>query len=350
MRFTFTAEQQLLQAAVRDLLAKECPPAAVRAAWEARDLSGGRVAASVERWRHLADMGVVGLLAPTDRGGLGLTEVDLVLLVEECGRAAVPEPVVEAAAVAIPLLAAANDDRVADVASGAVLATVGLPDAGPYVASAGDSGLLLLQHGDEIHALEPNHVVLTEHRSMDGGRRLSSVTWSPSEATRLRLSPGEVAAAFDRGVLAVSAQLVGLASHLVELAADYAREREQFGHPIGSFQAVKHLLADALLRIEFARPVVYRAAWTVAMAGQGGASGASAVRARDVSMAKGYASDAATRAARAALQVHGAIGYTWEHDLHLWMKKAWALAAAWGDAAWHRRRVGSWLLDSPVTA
>jgi alkylation response protein AidB-like acyl-CoA dehydrogenase len=352
VRFTFTAEQQLFQAAVRDMLAKECPPAAVRAAWEvaqggpARDR---RESASVERWRHLADMGVVGLLAPPERGGLGLTEVDLVLLIEECGRAAVPEPVVEAVAVAVPLLAAADDDRVAEVASGAVLTTVGLAATGPYVASARDAGLLLLQHGDEMHALEPDDVVLSEHRSLDGGRHLSSVTWSPREATRLNLPPREVALAFDRGVLAVSAQLVGLASHMVELTADYAREREQFGHPIGSFQAVKHLLADALLRIEFARPVVYRAAWTVATGGADGAAPASAdprVRARDVSMAKAYASDAATRAARAALQVHGAIGYTWEHDLHLWMKKAWALAAAWGDAGWHRRRVGTWLLGS----
>jgi alkylation response protein AidB-like acyl-CoA dehydrogenase len=354
VRFTFTAEQRLFQAAVRDLLAKECPPAAVRAAWEvgkAGQASDQLETAAAERWRHLADMGVVGVLAPPDRGGLGLTEVDLVLLIEECGRAAVPEPVVESVAVAVPLLAAAGDDRVADVASGAMLATVGLAEAGPYVASATNAGLLLLQHGDDVHALEPGDVVLSEQRSMDGGRHLSLVSWSPREATRLNLPPGEVAIAFDRGVLAVSAQLVGLASHMVELAADYAREREQFGHPIGSFQAVKHLLADALLCVEFARPVVYRAAWTVASGGADRAAPASPdprVRARDVSMAKAYASDAARRAARVALQVHGAIGYTWEHDLHLWMKKAWALAAAWGDAGWHRRRVGTWLLGSPA--
>ena len=127
-----------------------------------------------------------------------------------------------------------------------------------------------------------------------------------------------------------------MAERMIEMTAEYAREREQFGQPIGSFQAVKHLLADALLRLEFARPAVYRAAWSVAHG--------EPTRARDASMAKAFASEAARAAARVALQVHGAIGYTWEHDLHLWMKRAWALAAAWGDAAWHRERVAQWLL------
>jgi alkylation response protein AidB-like acyl-CoA dehydrogenase len=136
--------------------------------------------------------------------------------------------------------------------------------------------------------------------------------------------------------LAVAAELLGVADRLIELAADYAREREQFGKPIGSFQAVKHHLANALLALEFARPVTYRAAYSIAHDDPD--------RSTHVSMAKTFASDAATLAARTALQVHGAIGYTWEHDLHLWMKRAWALAAAWGDASWHRERVAQEVL------
>ena len=131
--------------------------------------------------------------------------------------------------------------------------------------------------------------------------------------------------AFDRGALAVAAQLLGVTEQLIEIAADYACEREQFGRPIGSFQAIKHHLANVLLALEFARPVTYRAAYSVAHDHPD--------RSIHVSMAKSFASDAATLAARTALQVHGAIGYTWEHDLHLWMKRAWALAAAWGDAS-----------------
>jgi alkylation response protein AidB-like acyl-CoA dehydrogenase len=137
--------------------------------------------------------------------------------------------------------------------------------------------------------------------------------------------------------LAVGAQLVGLAAAMVDQAAEYARQRHQFGKPIGSFQAVKHLLADALLAVDFARAPLWRAAWSV----DEGMPTAPA----DVSAARVLTDAAAQRAARSALQVHGAIGYTWECDLHLWMKKVWALCPSWGDATWHRRRVSQWLLE-----
>jgi alkylation response protein AidB-like acyl-CoA dehydrogenase len=132
--------------------------------------------------------------------------------------------------------------------------------------------------------------------------------------------------------------LIGLAERLGDLAGDHARQRHQFGKPIGGFQAVKHRLADALLAVDKARPAVERAGWSMAT-GQ-------ATRARDVSMAKVLASDAATNAARASIQVHGALGYTWECDVHLFAKKAWALAGAYGDARWHRRRVAEAVLGA----
>jgi alkylation response protein AidB-like acyl-CoA dehydrogenase len=118
---------------------------------------------------------------------------------------------------------------------------------------------------------------------------------------------------------------------MIKMAADYARERQQFGKPIGSFQAVKHLLADARVKLEFARPATYRAAWSLATS--------QPTVSHDASMAKAMASDAADRAARVALQVHGAIGYTWECDLHFFMKRTWALSRAWGDASTHRQLV-----------
>jgi alkylation response protein AidB-like acyl-CoA dehydrogenase len=121
------------------------------------------------------------------------------------------------------------------------------------------------------------------------------------------------------------------------MSVEYTSQREQFGKPVGSFQAVKHHLADAAVRLEFARPCVYRAAWSLANAEPGAPAA--------VSLAKAQASDAALLAAGKALQVHGAIGYTVEYDLHLWMKRAWAIAAAWGDAAWHRRRFGNAILE-----
>jgi alkylation response protein AidB-like acyl-CoA dehydrogenase len=341
MRFVFTEEQRLFQRAVRDLLAKAFPPEELRASWA--DATGR----SRERWAQLASLGVAGMLAPSDVGGLGMDEVDLVLLLEETGRAALPEPIVETCAVATRLLSELAPAEVQArwlpaVAAGNAWIAVGLQESGPYVADAHVADLLLLQCGDALHAVAPGDVDLVAQPSIDGAQRLFAIDWKATAATQLASGPATdaaMAAAFDRAAFGAAAQLLGVADRMIELAADHARQREQFGQPIGSFQAVKHLLADALLKLDFARPVVYRAAWSMAHE-----AGDSAIRARDASMAKAYASEAATTAARVALQVHGAIGYTWEHDLHLWMKRAWTLARAWGDAAWHRQRVASWLL------
>ena len=331
MRFQFTDDQVLLRDAVRELLEKECPAAHVRAMW---DSASGR---SPELWDKLVRMGVVGLTVPEEHGGRGLDEVDLVLLLVETGRAALPEPVLETTAVGAPLLR--DVGALARLPRGGVV-TVGL-EARSCVTDAHVAELLVLQRDDELHALTRDAVELTRQPSLDGARRLFTVAWQPAAGTRVATGDDArraVARAFDRGALAAAAQLLGVADRLIEMAADHAREREQFGRPIGSFQAVKHHLANALLALEFARPVTYRAAFSVARDDDH--------RATHVSMAKAYASDAAALAARTALQVHGAIGYTWEHDLHLWMKRAWALAAAWGDASWHRARVADAVLSS----
>jgi alkylation response protein AidB-like acyl-CoA dehydrogenase len=337
MRFTFEPDQRLFAETTREFLTSECSPAAVREAWSSE--SG----CSLERWKKLAAMGVIGLTAPERHGGLGMDELALVLLLEESGRAALPEPIVETVAVGVPMIIESGDDELGDrwlgvVATGDALVTVGLSSQ-PFVADAHLADLLLLQHGSDLHAVTAAQVTLTAQPSMDGSRRLSTVGWTPSPATLLAGGPPAtelIARAFDRGALAVAAQLLGVSQQLIELTAEYARERHQFGKPIGSFQAVKHHLADALLAVELARPVVYRAAWSVARH--------EPTRGVDVSMAKAYASEAGDLAARVALQVHGAIGYTWECDAHLWMKRAWALAASWGDARWHRRRIASVIL------
>jgi alkylation response protein AidB-like acyl-CoA dehydrogenase len=242
----------------------------------------------------------------------------------------------------VPLLVDTSaTDLLAGVAEGDVIVTVGLADQ-PFIADAHVADFAVLQRDDALHVVGRDQLRLTRQPSVDGARRLFSVAWEP--ATGRRIAEGSVAAAaaaaaFDRGALAASAQLLGVSQRLIEITADYARQRHQFGKPIGSFQAVKHHLADALLALELARPVVYRAAWSVAQ------------RAKEaglhVSMAKAYASEAADKASRVALQVHGAMGYTWECDVQLWMKRGWALGAAWGDPAWHRRRVATAVLARP---
>ena len=340
MRFAFDGDQQLFAETVRDFLASQCTAADVRDAWSS---PSGR---SLDRWHKLAAMGVAGLTVPEECGGLGLGETDLVMVLEESGRAALPEPIVETVAVGVPLLVDVASGRpetdalLAVVAAGEAWLGVGLAGQA-FVADAHVAELLLLQSGDELHGVRPDEAHLTAQPSTDGARRLFGVDWSPSSASLLASGPVAVAAssaAFDRGALGVAAQLLGISQRLIDMTADYARERQQFGKPIGSFQAVKHHLADALLALELARPVVYRAAWSVAHNATS--------RAVDVSMAKVYASEAGDRAARVALQVHGAIGYTWECDAQLWMKRAWALGASWGDARWHLRRVKAAVLGS----
>jgi alkylation response protein AidB-like acyl-CoA dehydrogenase len=246
----------------------------------------------------------------------------------------------ECAAVAIPLLRDHAPEQLrarwlAAAASGEAIVTVGFEQR-TLVAAADGAGLMLLEHHGEIHAVEPARARLERQSSWDGARRLFAVGFEPSPTTLVTADPAAAAEAFDRGALGAAAQLLGIGARAIEMAAAYAKERHQFGVPIGTFQAVKHLLADALLRIEFARPLVYRAAWSVAQR--------EPARARDVSMAKASASDAAVFACRAALQVHGAIGYTKEHDLHLWLARGSALATAWGDASRHRARVDRILL------
>ncbi len=272
-------------------------------------------------------------------GGLGLAEPDAVGVLEETGRAAVPGPVAESFAVAHALRAGGHDEPLAALADGALVVSLGL-GTDPLVESADRAGLLVLEHDGALHAV-PGASVRTERQdSVDGARRLFTVAWEPAAATELVGGADLVAQTRDRLLLAVSAQLVGLSRQLLELAVAHVRVREQFGRPLGSFQAVQHRLADVAVAVEFAGPVVARAACSLAAGAPSGT--------RDVAMAKVFASEAAERAAYSALQVHGAMGYTREHDLHLYGLRAWALALAHGDAAVHRERVAAELFGGPA--
>ncbi len=331
MQFSFTEEQLAFRDAVRDFLVAECPAAVVRAeATRAGDESGGGTAWR-PLWSKLAEIGVVGLTAPESRGGLGMSPLDLVLLLEETGRAAMPGPIVETTAVALPLLG--EHELAGRVAAGDAVIAAGL--FGDEAGFGADAEALILTDGTEVHLVDGSAVTVHRVASVDGLRRLAAVTWQPGHSTRVG-GPGELQDARDRGSLAVAAQLCGVAAQMIDITVAYAKERRQFGVPIGTFQAVKHHCANAILSLEYARPVVYRAAYSSSIDDPD--------RSVHASMAKAYASDAARLAARVALQVHGAIGYTAEHDLQLWMKRAWALSTAWGDAAFHRRRVADAVL------
>jgi alkylation response protein AidB-like acyl-CoA dehydrogenase len=251
-----------------------------------------------------------------------------------------PEPLAATAAVAVPALRdhAQSDDAVRwliEVSSGQSTIGVGLRP-NPAVLHAATADVFLLEADDGLHLVDRDVVELVAHQSVDGSRRMCTVEWTPSPATLMSGRRQAVTEAHARAAIASAAELCGLADSMVAQTVAYVSERRQFGVPVGSFQAIKHHLADALLALEFAKPLVWRAADSTTRRDPQASLHAS--------MAKAAASDAARVVGVAALQCHGAIGYTVECDLHLWLKRSWALQAQDGDAAAHRRKVADQLL------
>jgi alkylation response protein AidB-like acyl-CoA dehydrogenase len=294
MRFAAAAEQVEFARAVRDLLASADVPSAVRA-WAAADPAPGR-----KLWTRLAELGLPELAADP---------VGLVLAFEELGRAGVPGPYVESLAVLPALLGEATD----------AVATLAAPPHVPFALDARVADLVYVLDGRSLCTAEVGSRV----ESVDAARLLAEVR-AGEPLTELDPAP-----AFERGALATAAQLLGLGAALLDRSVGYAKQRSQFGRPIGAFQAVKHQLADVAVGLEMARPLLFGAALALD----------APTAARDVSAAKVACADAAYRAARTALQVHGAIGYTAEYDLALWLTKVRALLSVWGTARFHRDRV-----------
>jgi alkylation response protein AidB-like acyl-CoA dehydrogenase len=336
MNFDFTAEQYTLRDAARAFFAAVCPPAHVRAMWS--DDTGRRRGL----WRAMAELGLLAVTIPECHGGLGLDEIDLVLVLEEAGRAALPEPLLETAAVAAPLLREAGTPEQQErwlprIAGGEAIVTVQLAGA-PLVADAHVADLLLAGRGDELHAIPRDRFTVTACPSMDGARRLFRVAADAGDDTRMAGGPNAATAAFQRGATATAAVLNGVSGRLLDMTVAYVAARRQFGRPVGSFQAVQHKLAEALLLVETARPAAWYAAYAIArgLADRGIAA----------AVAKAAASDAAAKANDEALQCHGGIGFTWEHDLHLWLKRGKALEQAYGSARFHRQHLAAGLFAS----
>lgn len=313
MKFALDDQQRDFAASIDAALSTADLPGAVRA-WGQGDTAPGR-----KVWARLADLGVTALAVPEKFDGIDAHPVDLVVALERLGRWCVPGPVTESIAVAPVLLA--NDDRCAALASGELVATVALPPAVPRAVDAHFAGLVLLARDGQVSDAAADG----EHESVDPSRTLFD-----THATGDALS-ADVARAYEFGALATAAQLIGAGQAMLDMSVAYAKQRSQFGRIIGSYQAIKHKLADVHIALEMAQPLVYGAALSLA--------DDSPDTARDVSAAKAAASDAALLAARASLQTHGAIGFTAEHDLSLWLLRVQALWSAWGDPSSHRRRV-----------
>ncbi|MET8559737.1 acyl-CoA dehydrogenase family protein [Streptomyces flaveolus] len=303
MRFLLDADQRALADTLQGMLSAADTPAAIRD-WSRGDHTRGRAL-----WSRIAEVGVFGLAVPEEYGGLGPRPVELAVAFVELGRHAVPGPLAETVAVAVLLGEPPLAERfLPGLAAGTDVATVAAP--GGYALDGDAASLRLAPAPDGLHlsTAAPGPV----RRSLDPARRLTPL----SPAGEL-LAPG---APYDRALvwtrLATAAQALGVGLALLDRTVAYVKRRTQFGVPVGSFQAVKHRLADAKTALEFARPLLFGAAVSL--------------RPAEVAAAKLTACEAAYRTARTALHLHGAIGYTAEYDLSLWLTKARALRAAWG--------------------
>jgi alkylation response protein AidB-like acyl-CoA dehydrogenase len=342
MDFTFTEDQLLFQEEVAKFLRNEVTTESIRALWET---DSGR---SDTLWAQLAELGLTGMTVPEEFGGLGMSAVDFILLAQECGFVALPEPLLETVLVAVPLINALTVDAVKfawlpRIAAGEAKVALGFSK-NLLVSDAHIADLFLLQHNDELHAVTKGQVQLTHNESIDPSRKLFSVQWTPSTATRV--AQGEEAKtlidnAFNAGVLGAAAQALGLTQRMIEISVKYSSERTQFGKPIGSFQAIKHRLANVAVLLEYAKAVVYRAAYSVAHNHPDAAL--------HVSHAKIVACEASLAGAKNGIQVHGAMGYTWEVDMHIFMKKSWALNNTWGDVPFHKNRIADVVLSDGAT-
>jgi alkylation response protein AidB-like acyl-CoA dehydrogenase len=354
MNFDFTDDQRAIKRTAQEFLAARYKPEVLR------ELAQDERGFTDQQWRELVELGWPGVIVPEGDDGLGLGAVELVVIAEELGYALAPSPLFSDVCAALLLVAAGTDEQrerwLAPLARGEVRGTLAVwderagwsPDHSEAelesgtlsatkiaVPDAGSADFLIVSGADSRHYLvesAASGVELTPEEALDPTRKLFKVHLSDAPAQPLAGGDAEaITQAYATIVTTLAAENVGVAQRTLEMAVEYAKDRKQFDRPIGSYQAVAHRCAQMLLEVEGARSLAYWAAWAI--------DHEPASAARAASMAKAYASDAGFRVTASALQVHGGIGFTWEHDLHFFLKRAKANAHAFGDARWHRERV-----------
>jgi alkylation response protein AidB-like acyl-CoA dehydrogenase len=365
MYFDLSDEQQQIKRTANEFLASRYKSERIR------ELIETDLGFEESDWQEMVELGWPGLALPEDHGGQGLGIVELAIVFEEMGYGLPPSPLLSNTVAGLALAICGSEDQKAEflapLAAGEKRGTVALIDAGSpgtigefeMEARQGDGGVEL--NGEKVLVMDAvaadfmlvatadgrRHIVETgqdgvsinRESSIDLTRFVYSVGFEDVEVAAERTLPGEAGDYYpvlQRVCVALSAEMTGIAQRTMEMAVDYAKERQQFGRPIGSYQAVSHRCAQMLLETEGARSATYYAAWA--------ADASPDDLSLAASMAKAYASDAGWRVANASLQVHGGIGFTWEHDLHLWLKRARVDASMFGDAHWHRERVADAVL------
>jgi alkylation response protein AidB-like acyl-CoA dehydrogenase len=334
MNFDFTDDQQAIKRTANELLAARFKPERMRELAEAEKYDD-------EAWKEMCELGWAGIFIDEEHGGQGLGIVELVILMEELGYALAPVPFLSNAAAGLALQFAGTDEQkerwLPGIASGEARGTVGiLRDGEARLVPDADTAevIVLIASDGTTSVIERSSADVEPFETMDRTRRFARVRADGGEPLG-----GDCFAAGDRIATALSAETVGVAQKAMEMAVEYARERKQFGRPIGSYQAVSHRCAQMLLEVEGSRSGAYYAAWCADAEPESLAAAASG--------AKAYSSDAGWRVCGSSLQVHGGIGFTWEHDLHFFLKRAKTNAMLYGSAGEHRERVAGLALARP---
>jgi alkylation response protein AidB-like acyl-CoA dehydrogenase len=363
MQFGLSANQEILKDSARKFFAGESPIAEVRRLMETD------AAYDPTLWSKLADQGYTGIIFPEEYGGVGLGKVELILLMEEAGRALLPGPFFSTVALAgavVEAIATPDQKRkyLAPICQGKVLSTVAVLENSAswelsdvrmtaangllsgeklFVPDAAVAGTIIVAARNGVFLVDAKAagVTISPMSGMDLTRKLYSVHFHNTPAEKL----GEMSAlsrALDVATAALAAEMVGGMQRTLDITLEYAKTRKQFGKPIGTFQAVQHQCADMYLETESARSAAYYAAWALEENAPDAATA--------VSVAKMYASDAARRVGNRGIQIHGGMGFTWENDLHLFYRRAKASETAFGDATFHRERIARLVIDASAAS
>jgi len=378
MDFGFSEEQELLRKSAADFLAKECPMSYVRQMME--DDRGY----SDELWNKMAELGWTGLIYPEEYGGAGLSIVDLVVVLEEMGKASVPGPFFSSTCLGgLAILEAGNDAQkqkyLPDIAAGKTKATLAFLEENArwdekgvnikarkgkknyslsgvklFVPDAHTADVIVCAvrtaDGLSLFVVDRQQAGVNTRllKTMDQTRKLCEVTFDKVQVTPDAVlgaagqASGPLRRIIDRSKVALCAEMCGGAQKVLDMTVEYAKIREQFGRPIGSFQAIQHKCANMLVQVESAKSATYYAAWAV--------SNNIPEAPLAAVMAKAYCSDAFRQVTAEGIQVHGGIGFTWEHDMHIYFKRAKGSEVTFGDATWNRELVAQYTLDVPPPA
>ncbi len=327
MDFDFSDEQREIKSTAKDFVAARFKPEKVR------ELAEGESPYDDAVWMEMCGLGWPGIAISEDYGGQGLGAVELVILQEELGYACAPTPMISNAYAGAVLASAGSDEQRAEwlpgIASGRARGAAEMTcDQDPVVGAAGGAAILVMVAGEAAKLVKPEDAKLERLELIDPTRAYFRVLADGGDPL-----PGQIAWASSVGQVALAAESVGVAQRALDMATEYAKEREQFGRPIGAYQAVSHRLAEMLWDVEEARSLTYYAAWC--------ADAQPDALSLAASMAKARASDAANSVTHNAIQTLGGIGFTWEHDIHFFLKRARVSSQLMGSASQHRDRVAA---------